>query len=75
MSNNKYQFEFLTLDQQKEIVRQGEYIDKIIEDGFKIFLFRCENSYYVEVFMKENENEVDFISLAPDKRTSKYILD
>jgi hypothetical protein len=75
MSNFKHQFEFLTLQEQKKIIQEGKYIDKIHKDGFKIYLFLCENSYYAEVFMKENENEVDFIALASPDRIPLYTLD
>ena len=75
MSSNKYHFEFLPLSQQRKIIEEGKFIDVLHQDDFKILLFWCENSYYAEVFMKENENEIDFISLASPERLQKYHID
>jgi hypothetical protein len=72
MFTNEYQFEFLTLDQQKSIIHAGEFIDIIKEEGYKILLYFCEKSYYVEVFIPEGEIEIDFICLASPVRKEKY---
>jgi hypothetical protein len=75
METNLYQFEFLTLDQQKLIIEDGKFIDTITEGGFKIHLFFCEKSYYVEAYTPVGESEIDFISLIPDERLGRYKID
>lgn len=74
MNKYEYCFEFLTLEEQKQLIQEGEFIDTIKEDGFKISLFYCEKDYYVEAYTAEGESEIDFISLVADERLAKYKL-
>lgn len=74
MFTNEYQFEFLTLDQQKLLIQEGKYIDSIKEEGFKMFLYFCEKNYYVEAFVPEGQTEIEFICLASSVRKEKYTL-
>ncbi len=75
MSTNEYRFEFLTLEEQKTIIKSGEFINMINEEGFKIVLYYCEKSYFVEVYFPDGEEEIDFIVLAHEERILKYTDD
>lgn len=68
MTTNEYQFESLTFDQQKSIIQDGKFIDSNNDEGFKILLYFCENSYYVTAFVPEGKIEIDFICLASSIR-------
>lgn len=68
MFKSEYQFESLTLDQQKSIIQDGKFIDSINDSGFNIHLYFCENSYYVTAFVPDGTIEIDFMCLASSIR-------
>lgn len=75
MNKYEYCFEFLSMDEQKVLIKEGEFIDSIIEEDFNTLLFLCEKDYFVEAFIPVGESEIDFISLASQERLQKYKID
>ncbi len=75
MPTREHEFEFLTLEEQKTIIKSGEFINMIKEEGFNIVLYYCEKSYFVEVYFPDGEEEIDFIVLAYEARILKYTND